>query len=361
MTLEGTGWVDVRDIRLAGSTAPLQVTWTTKTTWQISVPLGVGANLITLEALNFAGEMVHSDSITVTNTGNIQVPTPAMLVVSEIYYNPPGSVETTEYIELMNASSTITLDLSNVNFAAGLDFTFPGGATLAPGARTLVVKDVAAFTTAFGSGKPIAGTFPAAFNLDNGGGAILLRRADGFVLHSFEYKDDPPWPVEADGDGYSLVLVNPRANPDHDNGLNWRASVVAGGSPGGSDSQSYAEWKVANGNPADDDDLDGDGMSTRLEYFLGGNPALAEQDLAPMIFREEDGSFIMLVARSASAEDVMPVPQLSTNLAVWGDAEDAEFLATERLSGSPAKDLLTFRVVPPPGALQCFVRFSFGP
>ena len=41
-----------------------------------------------------------------------------------------------------------TLDLSSVSFAAGINFTFPGGTLLAPGARVLVVKDTAAFAAA---------------------------------------------------------------------------------------------------------------------------------------------------------------------------------------------------------------------
>jgi hypothetical protein len=49
------------------------------------------------------------------------------------------------------------------------------------------------------------------------------------------YRDTPPWPVEADGDGYSLVLVAPATAPDHELPENWRASVGFGGSPGASD------------------------------------------------------------------------------------------------------------------------------
>ncbi|WP_035612232.1 lamin tail domain-containing protein, partial [Haloferula sp. BvORR071] len=359
VTLAGTGWVDVRDIRLAGATTPLQVTWTSSTTWQISVPLSAGPNLIALEGLNYAGDVVQTDSITVTNTGNIQVPTPATLVVSKIYYNPPGSVETTEYVELMNASSTLTLDLSNVNFTAGLTFTFPGGTMLAPNARTLIVKDVTAFNMAFGTGKPIAGTFPV--NLDNGGAQIVLRKADGGILHDFSYDDEPPWPTEADGGGYALVLVNPFSNPDHADPLSWRASAVTGGNPGSADTQSYAEWRTANGNHPDDADLDGDGLTTRLEYFMGGNPAAPDQGLAPMFSLEEDGSIFVTVSRSVIAEDVVPAPQFSTQLSSWQTPANLEFLSSERVAGNPARDLLTFRIVPPPGTPQYFVRISFGP
>jgi hypothetical protein len=359
VTLAGQGWVNIRDIRLVGSSLPLASSWTSVNTWQVAVPLAYGLNVIALEAVDFSGAVVGSDTITVTNLGNTVQPVPATLVVSEIYYNPPGNIETTEYVELMN-TSTATLDLSNVNFTAGLAFSFPGGTLLAAGARILVVKDEAGFVAAFGSGRPLAGVYPN--NLSNSGEPLELRRADGGILHSFIFRDLPPWPVEADGAGYSLVLANPAANPDHADPLSWRASLVAeGGTPGLSDSQSYADWKTANGNHPDDADLDGDGFSTREEYYLGGNPQVAEQTLKPAFALEPGGSFLMSVTRRVTAENAVVVPEISTNLTGWSPAAGAEFLGNERQAGSPALDRLTFRLTPPPGAPKFFARFAFGP
>jgi hypothetical protein len=359
VTLAGSGWVNVHHIRLAGSTVPLAATWTSSTAWQVAVPIASGPNTITLEAVDFTGAVVGSDSIVVTNTGGIALPAPSSLVVSEIYYNPPGDVETTEYVELMNVSNA-TLDLSSVNFTAGITFTFPGGTLLAPGARTLVVKDITAFNAAFGTGRPIAGTFPN--NLNNAGEHIRLVAANGAELHDFTYSDLPPWPVEADGDGYSLVLINPASAPDHNDPRSWRASAVAGGgTPGASDTQSYAEWKAANGNPADNDDLDGDGFTTRDEYFLGGNPQLAEQTLKPTFEIEAGGSFLMTITRRATAEGASVVPQISTDLSGWAPDTTAVFIGSTRVSTSPAVDRLSYRITPPVGGTSFFARFAFGP
>jgi hypothetical protein len=359
VTLAGQGWVNIRGIRLAGSSVPLASTWTSVNTWEVAVPLTFGPNAIVLEAIDSTGAVVGTDSITVTNTGGVEPPSPATLVVSEIYYNPPGSEETTEYVELMNTSS-LTLDLSNVSFTAGVTFTFPGGNLLGPGGRILVVKDLAAFEAAFGTGLPVAGTFPN--NLSNSGEPLELRRADGGILHSFTYSDQPPWPVEADGDGHSLVLANPYSGPDHADPLSWRASLVAdGGSPGVSDSQSYADWKAANGSHGDDEDLDGDGFSTREEYFLGGNPQIAEQTLRPTFEIEAGGSFLMSITRRVSAENASVAVQISSDLAGWSVDPFAEFLGSERQPGSLALDRLTFRLTPPAGAPGFFARFAFGP
>ncbi|MCW1922427.1 lamin tail domain-containing protein [Luteolibacter arcticus] len=358
-SLAGSGWVNVRNIRLAGSSVPLAITWTSSTEWQVAVPIGAGPNAITLEAVDFTGAVIGSDSIVVTNTGGIALPAPSTLVVSEIYYNPPGDVELTEYVELTNVSNA-TLDLSSVSFEAGVEFTFPGSTLLAPGARILVVKDTAAFNAAFGTGRPVVGTFPN--SLDNAGEQLRLVAANGDELHDFIYSDQLPWPLEADGDGYSLVLINPASAPDHDDPRSWRASAVAGGgTPGLADTQSYAAWKTANGNHGDNDDLDGDGFTTREEYFLGGNPQASEPTLAPTFEVEEGGSFLMTITRRATAEGASVLPEISTDLEDWDVDASAEFIGSQRESTSPAVDRLHYRITPPPGGTSFFARFAFGP
>ncbi len=69
ITLDGTGWVDVNEIRPAGGAATLDVVWTGPTEWQASLPLHCGPNVIALEALDPHGSLVGGDSITVTASG----------------------------------------------------------------------------------------------------------------------------------------------------------------------------------------------------------------------------------------------------------------------------------------------------
>ena len=47
-TVDGTAWVDVRTIRLAGTERPLDVTWTTVDRWQITLPVALGENSLAL-------------------------------------------------------------------------------------------------------------------------------------------------------------------------------------------------------------------------------------------------------------------------------------------------------------------------
>ena len=68
VTLTGSAWIDVRDIRLAGSAATLSLTWTTPTNWQVTLPLLLGANPFTFTAHDDRGALLTSASISVTTT-----------------------------------------------------------------------------------------------------------------------------------------------------------------------------------------------------------------------------------------------------------------------------------------------------
>jgi hypothetical protein len=68
VTLDGTGWIDVAS--LMNANAPASLAWTNQTTWQTSAQLNCGANSIKLDALNRRGQVVGTDTISVTRSGN---------------------------------------------------------------------------------------------------------------------------------------------------------------------------------------------------------------------------------------------------------------------------------------------------
>ena len=104
-------------------------------------------------------------------------------------------------------------------------------ASLAPGARVLLVKNRAAFEFRYGMGLLVAGEFTG--NLFNGGELIRIADPQGVTIREFAYNDSAPWPESADGLGFSLVLDDPNSVPAHGEATNWRASSAVGGSPGG--------------------------------------------------------------------------------------------------------------------------------
>ena len=167
------------------------------------------------------------------------------LRISEIMYHPSSATEeeralgfTTsdfEYIELYNASSE-ALDLRGVRFTKGIDFDFGGSKVtmLGPKQTTLVVRRLDAFVSRYGEGLPIAGEYLQGneSRLNDGGERVKLTFGGGTPIIDFAYNDADPWPAEADGGGYSLVLRSLENPGDLNSGESWGPSGALGGSPG---------------------------------------------------------------------------------------------------------------------------------
>jgi len=148
------------------------------------------------------------------------------LRITEIMYLPlePRA----EYVELQNVG-TESLDLNMVRFANGIDFTFPS-IILAPGERTVIVRDVAIFESQYGADVNVAGEYTG--RLDNGGERIRVEDAFGQPIQDFVYEDD--WYPITDGGGFSLTVIDPTTDdPDRWNSeAGWQPSAAPGGTPG---------------------------------------------------------------------------------------------------------------------------------
>jgi hypothetical protein len=243
ITLTGNGWVDVRDIRVNGSVELLEVVWTDDTVWQLTLPVSAGTRDITLEAINLQGELVGSSTINVTSTVTDR-PLEQFLRVSEIMYNPsdPSDAELAdghdnnddfEFVELINIG-TETIQLETARFVEidgqGLNFDFATSSIteLAPGATVLVVEDIAAFESRYGSDLPVAGQWSG--QLNNAGETITLRAGEQ-TIQRFTFDD--AWHRSTDGAGQSLVIVNPRSDLSMwGQREGWSPSGIIGGSPG---------------------------------------------------------------------------------------------------------------------------------
>jgi len=152
------------------------------------------------------------------------------LKVTELHYHPAtqGNVDhkELEFIELKNIGKK-TLDLSGLAFTDGIQFTFPAETTLSPNSFMIVASNGIEFEKLYG----FAPHFVYSGSLSNGGEKIVLQTSSNQIIFSFTYDDELPWPVEADGNGYSLVSkqVNPTGNPDSVN--YWTISKYENGSP----------------------------------------------------------------------------------------------------------------------------------
>jgi hypothetical protein len=159
-------------------------------------------------------------------------PVAESLRISEIMYHPADTGNpddpNTEFLELTNIAGQ-SMNLNLVRFTRGIDYVFPSF-ELPAGGYCLVVKDLAAFQAKYGTKLPVVGEYTG--SLDNGGEHIELVDAVGQVIQSFAYDDG--WFKNTDGQGYSLVVKDPRVSgPDSlNNEEAWQPSAAVGGSPG---------------------------------------------------------------------------------------------------------------------------------
>jgi hypothetical protein len=346
-TISGDGWVDVRSFRLAGGGA-LDATWTDNNSWQLSIPVSLGANTITIEALNFSGNVIGTESITINNTGSVEPASAANLAISEIMYHPgaptPPEISSGftddvafEFIELMNIGDN-EVDLTGVQFTSGINYTLP--ATVIPvGERVVIARNRSGFLSRHpgAAAKLLPGEYGIADTnkLANGGELIVLSDFSGSDIRRFAYDDDLPWPMPADGARFSLVLIAPGTNPDHGLGTNWRSSTGLGGNPGSNDSLAFS------GDPDADDD--GDGLSNFLEHALGVDSPAIEAGADPSVA----GGLLVLLPRNLAADDVLIEVQSSSDLRNWTTTRSTKIESTNRGDGIAIE---TWAIAPNPGS-----------
>lgn len=256
----------------------------------------------------------------------------ASLTISEISYNPvPGETAALagftsrqlEFLELMNISAQ-SIDLAGCRFTDGIMFDFSAHSSvprLGPGERLIIAADAAGFALEHPGITP-AGVFQNGTNLSNSGERITLLAADGSPIVDFAYDDAAPWPLAAAGGGATLVLIQPESDPDPALPANWRASIAPGGTPGSTDADSFAAWQQRNlrqplGTTLPPDDP----ADLLLAYALGSAqipvPEPLRVRISPMPEAGEGQYLVITYLRNAAADDVVLVPEWSTDLASW--------------------------------------------
>ena len=292
VTLEGTGWIDVREVVVGGRPDPLPLTWTGGESWRVTVPVVPGVQTLELTALDHQGRTVGSDSVVVDVTGSIEPAGAANLAISEIMYHPATN-GAEEFVEIINISaSDAIVDLTGVAFTEGISFEFPDGTRLGPGERLLVVENLAAFEFRYGEGLPVAGEFANASRLNNAGERIRLETITGETIRDFSYDTKAPWPTTPDTHGTSLVMIDP-ANGDPTIGASWTASFGIGGTPGTAESGTpFGAWMAARGETDPLAVKPGEPVPNLLSYafgldLAGGDAGVALPRLGEVVIGEE--------------------------------------------------------------------------
>lgn len=154
------------------------------------------------------------------NCSNVEVPP---LVITKLNYNPMTSVEfpissDLEFIAIKN-TGTETINLSGVYLKQlGTSYQFPFNSTIDTNETIYLSGNLNTFQRKYGFSA--FGQYNR--NLSNTSQNIVLADSYGNVIDAVEYFDTTPWPVEADGLGSYLQLVDTAL--DNNVASNWQSS-----------------------------------------------------------------------------------------------------------------------------------------
>ncbi|RPI00524.1 MAG: T9SS C-terminal target domain-containing protein [Ignavibacteriae bacterium] len=151
------------------------------------------------------------------------------LVINEIMYNAPSGMDSKDWIELYNPQSTgqdisgwVIFDEDSTH-----SFTVPVGVIVPANGFWLFSCDTASFKSVYPMVQNYSGNISFGFG---GTDQVRLCTPDGLLADSVAYTNHAPWQTEADGHGYSLILLDPAKS--HSLPGNWSRSGQYGGSPG---------------------------------------------------------------------------------------------------------------------------------
>lgn len=274
-----------------------------------------------------------------TDIGAVQTPrfTPASaanLRVTELHYHPLAGDKSAgeigggdglfEFIELQNVGNE-TIDLTDVAFDDGIDFTFPWLASLDAGEVAVLVRNLDLFRSRYGSQVPVAGVFSG--SLSNSGESVRIVAAGGATIAAFTFDDSPPWPTAADGNGPSLEIVDPLLDPNSP--ANWRASNSAGGNPGtvgripgdydGNQivqQADYEQWKATYGTavtPNTGADGNGDGIVNAADYIVWRNHVPPAPAATSNVALDDNGDNVASLSVTYVSPNAPTIPSAGTS------------------------------------------------
>ena len=156
----------------------------------------------------------------------------AKVLINEVFYHAPADLDALQWIELSNPGPE-PADLDGWSLDQGVQFQFPTGSRLTPGAFAVICKDRELFERQY-PGVPVAGVFKG--KLKSGGERLDLKDSRGQTIDSLQFDDRSPWPSSPDGHSASLERIT--ANAPGSDPFNWAPSPLnpnpgrPGGTPG---------------------------------------------------------------------------------------------------------------------------------
>jgi hypothetical protein len=160
------------------------------------------------------------------------------VVINEIMYGRVSGQTNSTWVELLNRG-TNSIDLSGWKLAP-VDYNFPKNTRIAAGEYLVIAHDAARLRAQYPTAR-VLGNFGKA--LSGSSDELVLEDQFGNPADSVRYFDSEPWPPDANTDGVSLELRDPRA--DNNRPEVWAASNA----PGEWQSYSYTANAAADNGP----------------------------------------------------------------------------------------------------------------
>ncbi len=150
-----------------------------------------------------------------------EAPVAGDIVITELYINDPGGLDSLEYVELYNASDKL-LDLSNVSFQTTLiDFTFPATTQLDKSSYLVLTHNSDTYSGVFNT-ESIEWKSQSSDTLSNYGDSIIIIDAEQNVLERIDYNFfEEDWPRSINNVA-SINLCN--IESDNNDPSNWQVS-----------------------------------------------------------------------------------------------------------------------------------------
>ena len=177
-----------------------------------------------------ASILLNSDISVTAHFNAIGNPFQNLIVINEINYNSSNDFDSGDWVELVN-NSIYPADLTGWKFLDEDDshiYSLPDSLVIQAGDYLVLCQDTSSFLSVFPTVNNYVGELGYGFS----GGGELLRLMDSTdaLVDYVEYDDSNPWPLNADGNGFSLELTNYEL--DNTIATSWAASVVPNGTPG---------------------------------------------------------------------------------------------------------------------------------
>jgi hypothetical protein len=206
ITLTGTAPAQAVSLRVNGIEYP--ITWNSVSGWTMRVPVSSSTNSLTIAGYDVRGNLLSNFTATVTVNYTGAPPNPiGAVVINEILYNP--AVSNASFVELFNASPSMSFDLSNWQ-VRGLDYTFPPGSVMTNNQFIVLTKDLDAFQSAYSPGAVAYDQFPGNLQADGETLKLIIPGAgtnQTILVDGVRYGATNPWPATTPGK--SLQLIDP--------------------------------------------------------------------------------------------------------------------------------------------------------